>query len=88
MSKKVEYQKPKKIEFSNEYSFNGVMKNHLEMREPTIGDEMNAQEMARNESELQLLMFANLCDVSLDELKPITSKDGQKIAEAYNSFLS
>jgi hypothetical protein len=85
---KVKYEKSKKIEFSREYMFNGELKNHLIMREPTIGDEINAQEMARNENEMQLLMFANLCDISIDELKPIASKDGAKIAEAYQDFLS
>ena len=85
---KVQIVKQKKIQFSREYNFNGEMKDYLEMREPTIGDEINAQEMARNDNEMQLLMFANLCDVSLDELKPVASKDGALIAEAYQDFLS
>jgi len=84
---KVQYTKPKEIKFSREYELNGAMSDTIEMREPTINDEINAQETAPSEGMLQLTLFANLCDLSIDELKQISSKDGQKIAEVYNSFL-
>jgi len=78
----------KTIKFSREYSLNGgAMTDTITMREPTVGDEINAQETAPKESLVQITLFANLCDLTLDELKQISSKDGQKIAEAYNSFL-
>jgi len=78
----------KTIKFSREYPLNGgAMTDTITMREPTVGDEINAQETAPKESLVQITLFANLCDLTLDELKQISSKDGQKIAEAYNSFL-
>lgn len=86
--KQVEYAKPKVIKFSREYQFNGEWTDELKMREPTIQDEIIAQETAPNEKMIQLQMFANLCDISLDELKQLSSKDGMKVAKAYEDFLS
>ena len=78
----------KKIKFSRKYALNGgLMADTITMREPTVGDEINAQESAPKDSLIQITLFANLCNLTLDELKQISSKDGQRIAEAYNSFL-
>lgn len=78
----------KEIKLSKKYDFNGVKTDTLQMREPTIGDEIIAQESAKNPEQVQLLMFGNLCDISLDELKKVTSKDGLEIVKVYNDFLS
>jgi len=78
----------KTIKFSKEYPLNGgAMIDTITMREPTVGDEINAQESASKDSLIHITLFANLCNLTLDELKQISSKDGQRIAEAYNSFL-
>ena len=85
--KKVEYKKAKEIKLSREYSFNGEWTDKLSMREPTIKDERIAVESATAESDIQYIMFANLCDVSLSEIDQLALKDSHAVTKAYNDFL-
>jgi hypothetical protein len=82
----VKYEDNKKIKMSRKYQLNGAMTDELQMREPTFGDELNVADV--KPSIQNATMFANLCDITVDEMKQFAGKDMKKVIETYESFLS
>ena len=81
----VKYEEKKTIKLSRKYPLNGTTQDELKMREPTFGDELNVSSI---ETHLQnATMFANLCDISVDDMKQFAQKDMKIVIKTYESFL-
>lgn len=59
----------------------------LTMREPTVGDELNAQRAGNNEGEQEVALFANLCQVSPDDLRKLTKRNYKRLQVAFVGFM-
>jgi hypothetical protein len=83
-NKKVKYQDDKKVKMSREYLIDGKWTDTLTMREPTFQDQLN---VADTEEALQNpTMFANLCDITVEDMQPFAGKDMAKVVKTYESF--
>jgi hypothetical protein len=60
----------------------------LRVREPTVADQLVADEYKGSDSAKELLTMANLCQVSTEDLKKLTLKDYKKLQEAFINFIS
>lgn len=60
----------------------------ITMRRPKVKDLMNAQTTGGTDQENEVTMFANLCEVSPDDLKEMDMADYQQLQETYSGFLS
>lgn len=69
------------------YSFNGVSTSTLRMREPTVRDQLATSEMQGSDAAKEIATFANLCDVTPDDIQNLAMADYQRIQLAYGSFL-
>lgn len=68
----------------------GVECSRLTLRRPKVGDILAAEEGAkgRSEKEIEILSFANLCQVTPAEIRDLDLGDYQKLAKAFSAFLS
>jgi hypothetical protein len=60
----------------------------LRVREPTVADQLLADEYKGSDSAKELITMANLCQVSIDDLKKLTLKDYKKLQEAFINFIT
>lgn len=65
----------------------GVKRTELTMREPLVSDQLAASEVKGSSAQQEIALFANLCQVSIDDIKAMTLKNYQQIQEAYQGFL-
>jgi hypothetical protein len=68
----------------------GVEVSRLTLRRPKVGDVLAAEEQAKGkgEKEIEILTFANLCQVTPAEIRELDLDDYKKIQEAFSDFLS
>ena len=65
----------------------GVDSSELTLHRAKVIDQLNAQKMAEEPSEVELHLFAGLCRVSADAIKELDLLDYKKLQEGYVSFL-
>lgn len=75
------------IELSRAITLDGAEVKSLRMREPTVGDQIAAQESARSNAMQEVTMFGNLCEIDPETVKSLRIKDYNKLREAYEGFL-
>ena len=56
-------------------------------REPTVGDQLVADEMKGSEAAKEIATLANLCQVAPDDIKRLTLKDYKRLQAAFLGFL-
>lgn len=64
----------------------GVAVSTLRMREPTVGDQMVASEIKGSAAQQEIVMIANLCEISPDDIKRLPLRDYRKLQEAFLGF--
>lgn len=69
------------------FTFKGLKVESLTMRRPTVGDLIAVGKISE-ESEREIMLFTNLCQVEPDLIKSLDLKDYKKAQEAYSGFLS
>lgn len=65
----------------------GAEVGELTMREPTVEDQLSIDKMKGGEAEKELHLFANLCEVTPEDLRKLTLRDYRKVQEGFRSFL-
>lgn len=75
------------IELSRPVEMSGAVVTTLRMREPTVGDQLVITRAGGTPADQEMLLFANLCEVSPDDLKRLPMKDYRRVQRAYTSFL-
>ena len=82
----------KKINFANEYEFEGRSITSCELRKPKLKDRNQALKIARangfNEEETEALIYSNLTELPLEFInEEIYQEDYNKITSVYLDFL-
>jgi len=75
------------ITLSRPIEINGAKVSALRMREPTVADQMAADAYGGSDAQKELAAFANLCEVSPDDLKKLPMRDYKRLQKAFVSFL-
>jgi hypothetical protein len=65
----------------------GIEQGILRMREPTVEDQIVHDEMKGSDAVREVTMFANLCEVSPDDIRKLNLKSYRRLQEAYGGFL-
>lgn len=60
----------------------------LKMREPLLRDQMVMQDQKGTDLEREVFLFANLCEVTPDQLKALPVRDYNRLVAAYVGFPS
>ncbi len=60
----------------------------LEMRRPKVRDQVAAKKASGSSDDLEIKLFANLCEVSPDVIEGMDMKDYVSLQREYKSFLS
>lgn len=75
------------VELSRPLEIDGAKVAKLRMREPTVGDQLVADEMKGSEAAKEIATLANLCQVAPDDIKRLTLKDYKRLQAAFLGFL-
>lgn len=75
------------IKLSRPLAIAGADVTALRMREPTVADQLAAEESKGNDAAREIAMFANLCEVAPDDIKRLTLKDYRAVQKAFAGFL-
>ncbi|WP_031485569.1 phage tail assembly protein [Maridesulfovibrio frigidus] len=67
---------------------NGGKIEKLEMRRPKVRDQITAKKTSKSSDELEVLLFANLCEVAPAVIEEMDMKDYSKLQQVYRDFLS
>ena len=65
----------------------GVEQTTIRMREPTVEDQIIASEIKGSDAHKEVTMFANLCEISPDDVRRMPMKAYRRLQEAYHDFL-
>ncbi len=76
------------IELARPLDIDGAQVTKLRMREPTVGDQMVADEMKGSDAAKEIATLANLCQVAPDDLKRLTLRDYKKVQAAFLAFIA
>jgi len=75
-----------------EYPFHSKSDNReikeLNMRRGSVGDQLAAEHDSKTSAEIEIRLFANLCEITPEEMKQMDLKDYKKVQGAFKSFLS
>jgi hypothetical protein len=58
----------------------------LDMREPTVDDQLAADKFKGSAGEQEVFMFANLCGLAPDDLRKLSLGDYKKLQNAFLDF--
>lgn len=72
------------IKLSTSVTLNQVPTNQIVLREPTVGDSLNARQLAGNDdAKYEMTMLANMAGCAPDDLCQLTLRDYSKLQKAY-----
>lgn len=74
------------VELTRPLQIAGAPVKALRMREPTVADQLAMEEMKGTDGAKEIGMFANLCEVTPDDIKKLTLKDYKKVQAAFLNF--
>lgn len=75
------------VALSRALDIDGAKVSSLRMREPTVGDQLAADQYAGGDAAKEIFTIANLCQVTPDDLKKLTLRDYKKLQEAFLGFI-
>lgn len=86
-SEYVEYSEGKaSIELSRPLKIAGANVTHMQMREPTVRDQLTFEKMKGSEAEREMTLLGNLCEFSPEQLQELPVRDYRRLAAAYQGF--
>ena len=68
-------------------NIDGAKVNVLTMREPTVQDTLAMDNIKGSSSDKEIGYFANLCQISPDDIKGMTQRDYGRLQKAYENFI-
>lgn len=74
------------ITLPKEYTLGGQKTDKLTMREPTVNDQLAAEEAGGKASAIEVALFANLCMLTPAELGGLGIKAYKRVQTAYQLF--
>lgn len=72
-----------KITLSSPIEINGVKADTLYMREPTVGDQLDADKLHDDAGQRELYMFSRVCECAPDDLRRLTLRDLGRLQKAW-----
>ncbi|SME96299.1 phage tail assembly protein [Desulfovibrio gilichinskyi] len=66
----------------------GVPLDKINMRRPKVKDQLVAKKSSKSQDEIEVQLFANLCEVAPAVIENMDMKDYSKLQKEYRSFLS
>lgn len=78
----------KSIEFRTGFLRGSERVKTAEMREPTVDDQLLAQEATKSQAQAELRLFAALCGITPDEIRTLSIYDYGQLQDAYAGFLA
>lgn len=75
-----------KIELDFPIEISGVEVKHLIMRRPKVRDDLAASKSSGSEEDKALMLVANLCEVTVEDLLDIDSADWSKLEKQVQDF--
>lgn len=75
------------IALSRPIDIDGAKVSTLRLREPTVADQLAADEFKGGDAAKEIFTMANLCQVTPDDLKKLTLRDYKKLQEAFLGFI-
>ncbi|WP_306168636.1 phage tail assembly protein [Halomonas sp. MMSF_3323] len=86
MAKKTDvYSETTDITLSKGIDIDGARVQTITMREPTVADQL-AVDGIKGNALREITFFANLCDLTPDDIKQLPLRDYRKLAEAFEGF--
>lgn len=76
------------VELSRPLEVDGAKVTKLRMREPTVGDQLVADEMKGSDAAKEIATLANLCQIAPDDIKKLTLKDYKRLQAAFLGFIA
>lgn len=77
----------KTIELKRPVTISGAKVERLTMREPTVGDQIDAQNATKSAADGEVLLIANLCEISPDDVRGLTMRDYRALQAALAGFI-
>jgi len=74
------------ITLSRPATIDGAKVSTLRMREPIVADQERYQEAAGNDASREVVLFANLCEVSPDDIRKLPLRDYLRVQASYGLF--
>lgn len=75
------------VNLSRAIEIDGANIRTLRMREPTVADQLAADELKGSDAAKELMTIANLCQITPDDLKKLGLRDYKKLQEAFLGFI-
>jgi hypothetical protein len=75
------------ITLSRPIELGGVSVSSVRMREPTVGDHLAAQALKGTDAEMEILLIANLCMLTVADIHVLPIRDFHKMQVAMQGFL-
>ena len=77
-----------KIELTHSIEIDGAKVNVIQLRRPKVRDMLSVEKSVDNDAEKEIQLFANLSELSPDNLLELDMADYAKLQKAYQDFLS
>jgi len=75
------------VKFARELMIAGAMQKTVRMREPTVADQLAAMKAKGNEVEQEIVLVANLCMATPEEIKNLPMREYKKLQAALMVFI-
>lgn len=76
------------IKLKHPIDLDGVKVDRIQLRRPKVRDMLAVDTSTASDAEKELNLFANLCELSPDNLMDLDMADYAKLQKAYQDFLS
>lgn len=86
MSAKTLHPNTAKIELDFPIEISGVAVNHLILRRPKVRDDLAASKSGGTDEDKSLVLMANLCEVTIEDLLELDSADWTKLEKQVQDF--
>ncbi|MGB0503597.1 MAG: phage tail assembly protein [Thalassolituus sp.] len=77
-----------KIELTHPIDIDGIKVSVLQLRRPKVRDMLSVEKSVDNDAEKEIQLFANLCELTPENLLDLDMADYSKLQKAYQDFLS
>lgn len=77
-----------KIELTHSIEIDGAKVGVIQLRRPRVRDMLSVEKSVDNDAEKEIQLFANLSELSPDNLLELDMADYAKLQKAYQDFLS
>ena len=75
------------VKLRSAITINGAKVTALRMREPTVGDHLVQKAVKGDDDVKEMTMVANLCSLSLDDVKQLGLHDYKRAQECFVNFI-